>query len=146
MKRGFFILFLFLTGVAFCAASPLAVELKAFAVEDVPGGKPKLTAVEVVKPGQLIEYQAVFTNVSDKALNGVAPEIPVPTGMTLVLESIDPEEYTLSTNGTLFVKGPLLDATGKPLGAEHVRSVRWAPAKLEAGSAITTRLRARVNE
>lgn len=146
MKQSFLLVCFLLVGVLFSTASPLAVELKAFAVEEVPGAEPVLTQTEVVKPGQLIEYQAVFTNISDGALNGVAPEIPIPAGMTVILQSIDPDEYLLSADSIHFAKGPLLDASGKPLGAELIRSVRWNPVKLDAGSKLTRRLRAKVNE
>lgn len=146
MLRILFVHFVFFAGILLGIASPLAIELKALAVTEDPEGKAQFKQVEEAQPGQLLEYRATFSNTSEGVLHAVAPEIPIPEGMTLVLGSIEPKQYTVSADGRQFAAFPLLDATGKPLGPESVRAVRWAAASIPADGTITARLRVKVNE
>lgn len=128
-------------------ASPLQIELKVFAVSADADGKESFTEVkDAVRPGQVLEYRAVFTNVSDEVVKAVTPELPVPEGLVVLTESFAPQAHSASVDGSAFRELPLLNADGEPVAAEQIRAVRWPAVDLEAGKSIAALLRAKVNE
>ena len=145
-----------LVSTSLWAAGPLAIELKSEKVTTVMVlGKPeeRREAAKAVKPSELIEYRANYKNTSAKELRGVQAVLPVPSGMTIDLNSAKPLPVQASTDGRQFYPVPLtrqvraadgqLKAVNVPLS--EYRALRWSLGVLAAGASRDVVLRARVN-
>lgn len=137
--------FLFLTVANLASAGQLEVKLQAFKVTHDDTGKEQLVSADEAEPGEVIEYQATYTNTSNIPLEQVAPEVPVPSGLTLITGSIHPVPSEGSRDGKTFAPLPLHDAEGHPVPAAEIRSIRWFIATLAPASTFTVSLRATVN-
>lgn len=149
--------FLFLlVSTSLWASGPLAIELKSEKVTTVMVlGKPeeRREAAKAVKPSELIEYRANYKNTSAKEVRGVQAVLPIPSGMTVELNSAKPLPVQASTDGRLFYPVPLtrqvrgadgqLRAVNVPLS--EYRALRWSLGVLAAGASRDVVLRARVN-
>jgi uncharacterized repeat protein (TIGR01451 family) len=128
--------------VAFCIsatalfADALSVKLEANREERVASGETKLVPVEIAKPGEIIFYRAILANSSDAPINGVRPEIPIPVGMVMIAGSATPPAVEGSIDGKVFAALPLLDDQGKPLSANAIRSLRWAPSSIPPSATL----------
>lgn len=138
------------------AAGPLAIELKSEKVTTVMVlGKPeeRREAAKSVKPSELIEYRANYKNTSAKEVRGVQAVLPIPSGMTVDLNSAQPVPVQASMDGRQFYPVPLtrqvraadgqLKTVNVPLS--EYRALRWSLGALAAGASRDVVLRARVN-
>jgi len=145
-----------LVSTSLWAAGPLAIELKSEKVTTVMVlGKPeeRREAAKAVKPSELIEYRANYKNTSAKELRGVQAVLPIPSGMTIDLNSAKPLPVQASTDGRQFYPVPLtrqvraadgqLKTVNVPLS--EYRALRWSLGVLAAGASRDVVLRARVN-
>lgn len=135
---------------AFAApAEPIKVNLQAFKVVTT-NGKESLVDAKVAKPGDIIEYQALYSNVSPKPVTNLLATIPVPKGMEYVPNSAKPLNAEASTDGKVFAPIPLLKPKTDSAIAEMVpvaeyRALRWQIADLKAGRSLTVSARMRVS-
>jgi len=135
----------------FAQAPDVSVKLAAHQVV-VNDNKESLVAADKVKPGDVIEYQAVYTNNGKAAAQNVAATVPIPNGLALVAESARPAAEQASLDGKAFSAYPLtrktVTANGtteqKPVPPNEYRALRWQVSELAPGSSITVALRARV--
>lgn len=138
------------------AAGPLAIELKSEKVTTIMVlGKPeeRREAAKAVKPSELIEYRANYKNTSAKEVRGVQAVLPIPSGMTVDLNSAQPVPVQASMDGRQFYPVPLtrqvraadgqLKTVNVPLS--EYRALRWSLGALAAGASRDVVLRARVN-
>lgn len=145
-----------LVSTSLWAAGPLAIDLKSEKVTTVMVlGKPeeRREAAKAVKPSELIEYRASYKNTSAKEVRGVQAVLPIPSGMTVELNSAKPLPVQASTDGRLFYPVPLtrqvrgadgqLRTVNVPLS--EYRALRWSLGALATGASRDVVLRARVN-
>ena len=130
------------------AAEPVKVALQALKVVDV-NGKETFTESKTAKPGEVLEYRAVYSNVSKKIITNLAATLPVPVGMEYVALSVKPAGALASTDGKVFSAMPLMrkNASGK---AETVpladyRALRWTVSSLQPGKPFEVSARMRVS-
>ncbi|MBP6896218.1 MAG: hypothetical protein KBC94_17530, partial [Pseudacidovorax sp.] len=65
-------------------------------------GREKLEEVDGVRPGDVLEYRAVYRNVSKQALKGVAANLPLPEGLEYVARTAQPgkgAQFALKADG-----------------------------------------------
>ena len=133
--------------------SPLAITLKQFKVT-VVGDKEQLEEVSVIKPGDIIEYQATYRNGGSSAISGVLATLPVPEGMEYLPASHQQLAPTLAATangkyGSIPLRKKISDAKGiahiEDVPAAEYRNLRWMLGKLEAGKVVMISLRAKVN-
>lgn len=140
----------FLTGSALAApaAEPVKVTLQAFKVV-VADGKESLVESKSAKPGEVLEYRAVYSNVSQKNIKNLAASLPVPAGMEYVAQSVRPADAKASTDGVNFAAVPLMrkkadGKTDEPVPVAEYRALRWTVAALQPGKTFEVSARMRV--
>lgn len=130
------------------AAEPVKVALQAFKVVDV-NGKETLTESKTAKPGEVLEYRAIYSNVSKKIITNLAATLPVPVGMEYVALSVKPAGAQASTDGKVFSAMPLTrkGADGKtvPVPLTDYRALRWTVSSLTPGKPFEVSARMRVS-
>lgn len=127
------------------ADEPLQIDFEAHRVTLDAEKKETLTSAETAFPGDLIQYTAVYSNLIDEPLTDVRPVIPVPRGMSLILESIDPEAADGSLDGVRFSPFPLKDALGEPVPVEAIRALRWHVPELSPDESVKITFRVHVD-
>lgn len=144
-----------LLGVAAFAAEEqgaLAAELRAFRIaSDTRGGERRLPAGEV-RPGDLVEYEAIYRNHGAERIHGLAPVLPVPAGLEFVPGSAHPSALEATTDGSAWAPVPLRRQLARPDGgvewvevpAAEYRALRWSLGDLDAAKSATVRARMRV--
>lgn len=134
------------------ATEPLTVTLSLWRVQLNAQAKEELVPAPAVKPGELVEYQAVYANTSDRPLSGVQATLPLPEGMAYEAQSAQPLPVQASSDGRRFGAEPLMrevrDKEGKsvsePVPYAEYRALRWQIPLLEPGKTFTVKARARV--
>lgn len=125
------------------AADDVAVQLTASKV----AGE-KLVAADQAKPGDVIQYDAVYRNTSKGAVSNLQATVPIPSGLEYLPESAKPAGATASLDGKEFSKLPLrrkgADGKEELVPAAEYRALRWPIAELKPGASATVTLRARV--
>jgi uncharacterized repeat protein (TIGR01451 family) len=122
-------------------------------VEDAKKGEIFLEA-KSVKPGDVIEYRSVASNVSKKAVQSLVVDLPLPEGLEYLPGSSKPTTpaATAATKDGVYAEQPLVltikDKDGKAV-KENVpyyeyRSLRWSLGDLLPGKSIEVKARARV--
>ncbi|MGC3982392.1 MAG: hypothetical protein QM808_14175 [Steroidobacteraceae bacterium] len=139
------------------AATPQAdvtVQLVARRVETLANGKEQFKTAEQAHPGDLIEYQATYTNRGNAAARNMAATLPVPaTGLEYLTDSAAPKAVLASVDGKTFSPMPLTrvikQANGQSITqvipTTEYRYLRWNVGELPAGSSITVSARMRVS-
>ncbi len=118
----------------------------------VQDGKESLAAADKARPGDVVQYQAVYRNAGDAAAKNVAATVPIPSGMALVADSAKPAAPEASLDGKNFSPTPLLrevkNGAGvmekQPVPLAEYRALRWALPELAPGKTATFVLRAQV--
>jgi uncharacterized repeat protein (TIGR01451 family) len=131
---------------------PVKVELTASKVFSTKGGRETLQPAESAKPGETLQYEAIYRNQSPAAIGKLHATLPIPTGLEVVLSSLKPGGAQASLDGTTFAPIPLTrevaGADGKKVRqqvpASEYRALRWAAPQLKAGVSFTVSARARV--
>lgn len=138
-------------GAAQAMASRTAVEVKLVQKKVVSGDKgvEQLADADTARPNDIIEYQATYTNRSDKPVNQVVANLPLPEGLEYVPRSARPAQgVVLSAQDKQFGAEPLSrkSATGKtePVPYNEYRDVRWTIGQIPPGKSVTVSARARV--
>lgn len=122
-------------------------------VVSVVDGKPVSKPANDAKPGDVLEYRAVYANNTKSAINGLLATIPVPVGTTFIEGSATPAGPTASVDTVTFAPMPLIrtikGANGmlrkEPVPLESYRAVRWNAGALAAGQETVVSLRVLVN-
>src|SRR5207248_9467345 len=111
-----------------------AVAVKLSSTKIVIGeGKEKLVSADQAKPGDVLEYDALYTNQSTRSVTNLLATIPIPEGLEFA-DSIQPSHAQASLDGKTFDNLPLTRKVTSPDGkvtSEQVpfreyRAVRWS--------------------
>lgn len=130
---------------------PVAVNLTAKKVV-VKNGKETLESADKAKPGDVIQYEAVYRNSGAAPVQGLQATVPVPEGLTFVGGSATPAGAQASLDGKTFQPIPLMREVKKVDGttlrqavplAEY-RALRWSIDRLDGGKNVAVQLRAEV--
>ncbi|HVC16306.1 MAG TPA: hypothetical protein VNE18_03305 [Rhodanobacter sp.] len=116
-------------------------------------GHERLQPAAAARPGDLLQYRAVYRNSGDAAAGRLLARVPVPAGTTLVANSIQPAGAEASTDGTHFAPLPLMRSVAGKNGKPHrepvpvadIRAVRWNLGTLAPGQSASVELRVRIN-
>jgi uncharacterized repeat protein (TIGR01451 family) len=132
---------------------PLSVTLTLQRVTKGPQGQESLAPADHVRPGELLEYRAVYTNRGDRRLDGVVATLPVPDGMEYQAGTASPSKALAATGDGKFGPEPLVRKARKPDGTDAVepvpygdyRALRWQVGALEPKQSTTVSARVRVS-
>jgi uncharacterized repeat protein (TIGR01451 family) len=134
------------------STSPLSIALTAQKVIQQSDGKEKLLAADRALPGEVIQYDALYENQGSRALNNVAPILPIPAGMIFLPDSANPVPVEASLDGTTFERIPLKRkvtlASGEireqEIPATEYRALRWQLGEMQPGARATLIARTRI--
>lgn len=146
-----------ITAVALCAPAfafadgDVRVSLTSQRVTLVDG-KEVLVSADKARPGDVIEYRAVYQNDGRTAVRELDATLPVPNGLEYLPKTAAPAVVLASTDGRAFAPVPLVRKTRAADGREVVREVplseyralRWSIGTLAAKESRTVRARMRV--
>jgi len=131
-----FVLVLFLAGISH-AAAPVSGEIQAYLVTVDKNGEEKVTKTDQVEPGQVMEFELVFTNNGETSVSGIQVVDPIPENTLFIGESHNSDvqaNFEVSIDGgQSFEAEPVirietqLDGTQKEvvIPAEQYTHVRW---------------------
>ncbi len=137
--------------VAARAGSDVSVALTAQRIT-LTNGKEMLSSAAQVKPGEIVEYRATYTNSGTEAARQMMATLPVPAGMEFVGRTATPSKLEASLDGRTWASVPLTrrvkQADGrmavKEVPTSEYRFLRWPIGTLAAKSARTVSARMRV--
>ncbi len=136
------------------ASAQVEVNLTAYQVRTGADQQERLITAESVAPGDVIEYQAVYSNPDPDAVQGVQATVPIPIGVEFIPDSAAPRQLKASLDGKTFEPVPLKRkkrlADGKVIEenvpyAEY-RYVQWLISRLGKGEESTVKVRVKVAE
>lgn len=114
-------------------------------------GKEVLREVDTVKPGDLIEYRAVYTNKGDTPVTGLVASLPLAEGLEYVPRSARPGApvaQAAARDGKYMVEPLTRLEPGakvpKPVPYAEYRALRWMLPKLAPGASAEYSVRARI--
>jgi len=133
------------------AAGSVAVELTAQRVTKDQGKEVLVPAAEA-KPGELIEYRALYRNDGASEAKGLMATLPIPRGTQYVPGSALPRRVEASLDGHTFAAVPLKRTVKTPDGRTVVqevpvaeyRALRWPLGALPSRDQRTVSARVRV--
>lgn len=110
-------------------------------------GKEQLLDAATVKPGDVIEYRATYTNRSAKPVTGVVATLPIPEGLQYQPLTAKPGATLVqaAVKGGDYSAEPLIrTVAGKvqPVPYAEYRSLRWSLGQLPAGGSAAVSARA----
>lgn len=130
------------------AAKPaVSVNLSAYEISMNKKGESIVKPVDQVKPNDIIEYRATYTNNTSKTINGLVATLPIPADTKFLAKS-SPAKAQASTDGINFAAMPLKRKVGTQMvnvPLQEYRALRWTVAELPAGKSITVTAQTRVN-
>jgi uncharacterized repeat protein (TIGR01451 family) len=112
-------------------------------------GKETLEPADKMKPGETVEYKAVYKNSDSKTVRDLKADLPVPAGMQFVPNTATPAAPMASTDGVTYSKLPLIRKVkgsdgqmhDEPVPVSEYRSLRWELGELPAGASKTVSAR-----
>lgn len=136
------------------AADPVKVTLRAAKV--IAAGEKRaetLAPADAAKPGDLLQYDAVYRNESGATIANLQATLPIPAGLEVLTSSIKPAGAHGSTDGKKFEALPLMRSVTAPDGtavreevpARDYRALRWDAPPLSPSAQFTVSARARVS-
>ena len=132
-------------------AKTVAVVLTQSKVVKDANGAEQLQDASSVKPGDVIEYKATYTNNTGKAVTGLVADLPLPEGLEYLPKSAKPGASLVkaATKDGVFAAEPLMRAGTAGARAEAVpygdyRALRWTLGQLPANGVTAVSARARV--
>ncbi|HEV6965663.1 hypothetical protein [Roseateles sp.] len=136
------------------AAPAVTVKLSQWRVGTGDKGQETFTDADKVKPGDVIEYRALYTNGSAKPVRNLIAVLPLPEGFEYLPKSSKPAspKAEVAAKDARYATEPLMRATtgkdGKPTAQDvpyhEYRSVRWVLPELAAGKSLEVKARVRV--
>jgi uncharacterized repeat protein (TIGR01451 family) len=119
---------------------------------DLKDGKETLEPAGKAKPGDVIQYDAVYRNSSKASVRNVLATVPIPTHLEFIAESAKPAGALATADGKTFEPIPLMRTVHKPDGTtekqpvppQEYRALRWTINELAAVGSTKVSLRARV--
>lgn len=135
--------------VALPLLAQVTVQLSQAKVVKTSAGKEALEPADNMKPGETLEYKAIYKNTDSKAVRNVKADLPVPTGMQFVPGTANPAGLMASTDGVTYSKLPLMRRVKgsdgqmheEPVPVSEYRSLRWELGELPGGASKTVSAR-----
>jgi uncharacterized repeat protein (TIGR01451 family) len=135
------------------AVAGVQVNLTAHRVTSGSNGKEVLAAGDKARPGEVVEYQALYTNESADGVRQLVATLPIPDGMEYLPRTAVPAQVQASLDGSSFAAVPLRRKVKLADGREVMRDVptseyrwlRWTLGSLEGKGQEAVRARVRVN-
>lgn len=132
---------------------PIETRLEQRKVTVGADGKEALVPAEAVKPGDVIEYTAIYRNTGKQPVRSLEATLPIPPNTEFVVGSIRPAGAKASTDGAAFANLPLkrrVTRDGKQVEEEvptrEYRALRWFPGELGADKSVSYTARVKVND
>jgi len=134
------------------AKGDVAVNLAAKKVVADTKGKESLQSADKARPGDVIQYDAVYSNTGKGAVKSLQATMPIPEGLELIADSTKPSGALASLDGKTFTPMPVMREVAKPDGTREMqpvplaeyRSLRWSIVELAPGKSATVTARARM--
>jgi uncharacterized repeat protein (TIGR01451 family) len=116
--------------------------------------KEVLIEAKNVKPGEIIEYQATYTNKSKAAISKLTPNLPIPEGTEYLAGTAKPALIKATLGDGKFEAIPLKIKVKLPDGKEveqevpaaRYKALQWSLGELPAGKSLTVSARVRVSD
>ncbi len=135
-------------------AQPIVVNLKQFKVTMDAKGESRLGDASLVLPGDVIEYQATYSNRSTSVLT-VTATLPVPEAVAYIKDSAKSKPslpYSVAQKDSLFAQEPLVKKVtsvggatlSQPVPLADYRFVRWDLGRLLPNTSVEVSIRAKV--
>lgn|SRR5450830_31841 len=131
----------------------VAIKLEQFKVVKDASGQESLADAKTVKPGDIVEYRATYTNRDGRPVKGLLATLPIPVGMNYLPKTAKPgtDKLEAATKNGEYSREPLMRqvrVNGK-LQTEAVpytqyRSLRWEIGQLPAGAEYVVSARTQV--
>ena len=133
-------------------APTIKAQLAAFKVVLEKDGDEKLAAADIAQPGDVIEYQATYSNQGNRAATNMNATLPIPAALSYVPNTASPGGFMASTDAQNFAPAPLKRAAkgkdGKTVMVmvpfSEYRALRWNVKKLAPGDDFKVSARAAV--
>jgi uncharacterized repeat protein (TIGR01451 family) len=133
-------------------AGPVTVELTARRISTAPSGEEVFLPGNAARPGDVVEYVAVYRNTGRTGIRNVEATLPVPAGMEYVPTGAVRPPAAASLDGRTYRPVPLTRVVTLPDGRKETRTVpyaeyrylRWTIGELAGGGSTALRARARV--
>jgi uncharacterized repeat protein (TIGR01451 family) len=116
--------------------------------------KELLVEAKNAKPGEIIEYQATYTNKSKAGISKLTPNLPVPEGTEYLAGTARPASIKATLGDGKFESIPLKRKVKLPDGkvveqevpASRYKALQWSLGDLAPGKSITVSARVRVSD
>jgi uncharacterized repeat protein (TIGR01451 family) len=127
-------------------------ELTASTVVKGEDGKERLSAADRVKPGDVLQYNALYTNHGRQPVRNLVASLPIPAGTELIDAPALPRATTASLDGKSFSATPLMRkvraADGRtvdePVPLVEYRVLGWPQHDLASNASFGVGARVRV--
>ena len=126
---------------------PVSVQLKAFKRVVDSKGNAQFKAADSIKPQDVIEYRATYTNNTTGNIKSLKATLPIPADTQYLGASL-PSGALASTDGVNFSAMPLkkkVDGKLVNIPLKEYRALQWQIAELPAKKAVTVSAQAKVN-
>lgn len=126
---------------------PVSVDLNTYLITQNAEGKVTEQLVSEVKPEQIVEYRAVYTNNTAGTIQNLVATLPIPAETQFLAKSA-PTKAQASTDGVNFAPMPLKKKVGDQIvnvPLADYRALRWTIAELPAGKSIAVSAQTRIN-
>lgn len=127
--------------------TPVSVDLKTYLISTASDGKQTAKLVTTVKPNDIVEYRATYTNNTSGNINNLVATLPLPVETQFLAKS-QPENAIASTDGINFSPMPLKRKEGNQVvnvSLKDYRALRWTIAVLPTGKSVTVSAQTRIN-
>ncbi len=146
-----FVTVAFLAPVLAYADGDVHVTLQAARVT-MTNNREVLASAAQAKPGEILEYRAVYTNDGKRAVRQLLATLPIPAGVEYLPRTAAPTVVLASLDGVSYAAVPLTRKERTADGREVIREIpasqyrflRWAVGTLAAKQACTVTARVRV--
>ena len=142
-----------LTWVPAAWAAPVVTSKLQVNAVVVASGHEAIKPVSTARPGDLLQYRAVYSNTGDAPAGHLLASLPIPAGTSLQAADIQPAGAMASVDGTHFAPMPLMRTVtgkdGKPhreaVPLSEIRALRWDLGTLAPHQDKAVQARVRVN-
>lgn len=136
-------------------ADALAIELAQSRIVVGADGREQQLPADTIRPGDVVEYRALYRNRSAQPLTGVVATLPLPTGLEYLPRSAGQggRQVEAAASDGRYAAEPLVRKVLQPDGRTRdvpvpyadYRSLRWQLGRLQPGDAVVVTARAQVS-
>lgn len=126
---------------------PVSIQLKAFKKVVDSKGNAQFQAANSIKPQDVIEYRATYTNNTAHSIKSLKATLPIPADTQYLGNSL-PSGALASTDGVNFAAMPLkkkVDGKLVNVPLKEYRALQWQIMELPAKKTVTVSAQAKVN-